>query len=61
MPYAVSGCVVLLQTYGDLTTEVGMEDVASYAVGMGLDKGAYFLNISRGKGLHQHTISAFML
>ena len=50
----VSGCVVLLQPYGDLTTEVGMEDVASYGVGMGLAKAAYFLDISRGKGLPAH-------
>lgn len=44
--------VVLLQTYGDLTTEVGMEEVSSYAEGLGLDKGAYFLNISGGKTMH---------
>lgn len=38
-----------------------MEEVASYAEGMGLDKGAYFLNISGGKTMHLLTTSTSLL
>lgn len=57
----VSMCVyttgVLLQTYGNLTTEAGLDELATYASGMGPDKQAYILNVSDGKTLHLLTTS----
>lgn len=55
------GWAVLLQTYGNLTTEAGLDELASYATGMGPDKGAYILNISSSKTLHRCTNSSSLL
>lgn len=52
----VKGWAVLLQTYGNLTTEAGLDELASYATGMGPDKGAYILNISSSKTFCRHTM-----
>ena len=48
---------VALQTYGNLTTEAGLSELAGYASGMGPDKQAYILNISSSEILPWHTLS----
>ena len=48
---ACTSCAVLLQTYGNLTTEAGLDEVAAYAAGIGPDKMKYILNVSDGKAL----------
>lgn len=39
----------LLQTYGNLTTAAGLAEVAGYATGIGPDKQAYILNVTKGR------------
>lgn len=42
----------MLQTYGSLATAEGLAEVAAYASGIGPDKQAYILNITKGKTVH---------